>query len=184
MSGRNSRQSRNKSINPTFFVFCEGETEEAFVLHLRATYRLSIIIQPKIAGCDISNRKISNFKKQHTTHPKDKDYLLYDLDREDIVERLKKINATLIGSNPCIELWFLLHYCSHTGEITAEECVKKLKTKNRQYKKGVIDDNLKDKMAECHTQATGRAEQLDWSKNPSTNVHRIIEDLEFVKANK
>jgi hypothetical protein len=185
MSSRSSRQSKNKLVNPTFFVFCEGETEEAFVSHLRTKYRLSIVIKPKIAGCDISGRKIANIKKQHSTHPKDKDYLLYDLDRKDTVERLQKINATLIGSNPCIELWFLLHCCSQNSTISTDECLKKLKQNIKQYKKGAIDDALKKKMAEteCRNKAAERAKSLKWPENPSTNVHQIIEDLEHVRKN-
>lgn len=181
MSSRSYRQSKNKSINPAFFVFCEGETEEALMKYLRSKYRMSIEIKPKVAGCDISDRYIANYKKSRPTHKKDKDYLLYDLDKEDIIERLKNVKATLIGSNPCIELWFLLHYCSQKSETTTEDCIKKLKQNIKQYKKGVIDDNIKKKMVECHQKATERAKSMNWPENPSTNIHLIIEDLESVK---
>ncbi len=181
MNRRSSRQSKNKPINPTFFVFCEGETEEALMKHLRSKYRLPIEIHHKIAGCDISDRYIASYKRKFQTHSKDRTYLLYDLDKDDIVEKLKTAKATLIGSNPCIELWFLLHYCSQNSVITAADCIKKLKTNLRCYKKGVVDENLKKKMAECHSEAAGRAKKLNWSENPSTNMHRIIEDLECVK---
>lgn len=46
--------SKGKKINPHFWVFCEGETEEAYIRFLRSEYRLPIEIIPKIAGCDVS----------------------------------------------------------------------------------------------------------------------------------
>ena len=47
---RTIRKPRGKSINPTFFVFCEGETEEQYVCYLRSKYRLPIDIDAKVAG--------------------------------------------------------------------------------------------------------------------------------------
>ena len=84
----NRRQSKGKVIRPTFFVFCEGESEEAYVKFLRSKYRLPIEICPSVAGLSISKEHIRHFKKDKSTHPKDKDFLMYDLDRDDILERL------------------------------------------------------------------------------------------------
>jgi len=108
-SKRNS--SKRKKINPHFWVFGEGETEEAYVSFLRAKYRIPIEIVPKIVGNRISNRMIKNSKQGKPTHKKDKDFLIYDADVLHLIEKLKSIQAAvLIASNPSIELWFLLHY--------------------------------------------------------------------------
>lgn len=50
MSNRGRNASRGKKINPHYWVFCEGETEEAYVRHLRTEYRLPIEIVPKYRG--------------------------------------------------------------------------------------------------------------------------------------
>ena len=68
----NRRQSKGKVIRPTFFVFCEGESEEAYVKFLRSKYRLPIEICPSVAGLSISKEHIRHFKKDKSTHPKDK----------------------------------------------------------------------------------------------------------------
>ena len=55
--------SKGKKINPHFWVFCEGKTEEAYIRFLRSEYRLPVEIVTKIAGCDISERYIRSYKK-------------------------------------------------------------------------------------------------------------------------
>jgi hypothetical protein len=60
----NKRVSKGKKINPTFFIFCEGETEEAYIKYLRSTYRLPIEIDPKISESRITGKYISSYKKQ------------------------------------------------------------------------------------------------------------------------
>jgi len=101
--GRNRLLPRGKKIKPAFFVFCEGETEEQYVKFLRSQYRISIIINSKIAGNRITESYIKHYKKTKFTHQKDKDFLIYDLDAPKILERLQTIdNATLLP------FWFLI----------------------------------------------------------------------------
>ena len=103
---RKRRKSRQKKINPTLFVFCEGETEEAYIIMLKSFYRLpSIQIHSKIGGGNITKRFIDAYKNDKPIHQKDTDYLLYDLDVPGVLERLKAIDdCILLVSNPCIEL--------------------------------------------------------------------------------
>jgi len=72
---RQIRKPKGKEINPTFFVFCEGETEEQYIGFLRSEYRLPIVIDAKIAGNRITEKYIRNYKDSKLTHPKDKAYL-------------------------------------------------------------------------------------------------------------
>ena len=46
--------SRGKKIKPHFWVFCEGETEEAYISFLRSQYRIPIEIVPKTVGNKIT----------------------------------------------------------------------------------------------------------------------------------
>jgi hypothetical protein len=88
---RQKRQSKGKKIRPTFFVFCEGETEEGYIKYLRSLYRLPIEVVIKIKGSGINKRFIDECKKNKTIHPKDKTFLIYDYDVPEIVDKLKKI---------------------------------------------------------------------------------------------
>ena len=105
MARRRSKP-RGKKINPTLYVFCEGETEESYINLLKRDYRIpSIIIHAKTKGSDITARFINEYKKDRPTHPKDQIFLFYDLDVSGILDRLQKIgNSTLLVSNPSVEL--------------------------------------------------------------------------------
>lgn len=80
-------------MKPTFFVFCEGETEEAYVKFLKSRYRIPIEIDSKVAGNRITNKYINNYKKEKFTHVKDKTFLLYDLDTPKMLEKLQQITG-------------------------------------------------------------------------------------------
>ena len=150
--------SKGKKINPHFWVFCEGETEEAYICFLRSEYRLPVEIIPKIVGSCINERFISSFKKGKPIHEKDKDFLIYDADLSEILNKLQKIeSAILIASNPAIELWFLLHYKKQTASVSGDDCIRELSNRNRNiYKKGVIDNQLKIKLKEKSNEACSR----------------------------
>jgi hypothetical protein len=179
---RTIRKTRGKSINPTFFVFCEGETEEQYVCYLRSKYRLPIDIDAKVAGNRITSNYIINYKKTKINHPKDKTFLIYDLDLPEMLAKLQKIpNVTILASNPCFELWFLLHYQEQKSAISTSDCNSKLKEHHKIYKKGIIDAKLKEKLVEKHEKALHRATKLKINENPSTQIYLLIENLEAVK---
>jgi len=178
--------SKGKKVNLHFWVFCEGETEEEYVLFLRSEYRLHIEIIPKVAGLSINERFINSYKKGKPIHEKDKDFLIYDADVSGVIDKLEKINKTiLIVSNPTIELWFLLHYKNQTATLTGDDCIRELSKRNRNnYKKGVIDIPLKTRLKEKCNDACYRAKQLELFSNPSTNMYIFIENLEEAKKEK
>ncbi|GHT65226.1 abortive infection protein [Bacteroidia bacterium] len=181
---RKGRQSKGKEIRPTFFVFCEGETEEAYIAFLRSNYRIPIEIVVKKAGSGINKRFIDSYKKDYTTHPKDKTFLIYDFDVPEIVEKLQKISKIeLLLSNPCFELWYLLHFKNQTAELTSENCVSELTNHFGNYKKGVLNEKLKDKLLNNKNIVVSRAKNLVEFKNPSTNVYVFVEELDKIKEN-
>ena len=179
------RKSKGKSINPTFFVFCEGETEEQYVCYLRSKYRLPIIIDAKVAGNRITSKYVTNYKKTKINDPKDKTFLLYDLDVQEMLSKLQKIpDATIVASNPCFELWLLLHYQEQNLPISSIDCNLKLIWHHNAYKKGIFDDKLKAKLCEKHEKALNRSKKLKKHQNPSTQMYLLIDNLEAVKKSK
>jgi len=183
---RKRQTSKGKKINPHFWVFCEGETEEAYIRFLRSEYRLPVEIIPKVTNSSINERFINSYKKGKPIHEKDKDFLIYDADVPEILDKLKKIdNTMLIVSNPTIELWFLLHYKNQIATLSGDDCIRELSNRNRNdYKKGIIDNTLRVKLKEKCSDACTRSKQLELYMNPSTNVYVFIETLEEVKKGK
>jgi hypothetical protein len=135
-----------------------------------------------VAGLNIDDRYISGCKREMPVHSKDKDFLIYDLDRDDILERLQRIhNATIIISVPCFELWYLLHCQNQNASLTSAECIVKLQSHISEYKKGYCCERLKTKLNDKADSAKKRACKLLHPSNPSTNIHILIEELEKVQ---
>ena len=169
-------------MKPTFFVFCEGKTEELYVKYLKSKYRIPFEIDTQIAQNKINSKYVKNYKKNKFTHKKDKTFLVYDLDAPKMLERLKQIEGTtLLVSNPCIELWYLLHYKELKAEINCQACNKELEKRNGGYSKTVIDSKLKEQLDTKQQKAVNRAKKLSNLDNPSSNMFLLIDELEKVK---
>ena len=147
---RKERVSRGRSMRPNYFVFCEGETEVAYTEMLRAHYRLPIHV-----------------------------ILMYDLDVPEMLDRLRTIQgAELLCSNPCFELWLLLHYSSVGAALTSRACLKRLEAKDPGYRKGVLSKEMLAGLREHVGDAIERAKALPAYLNPSTTVYLLVEDLD------
>lgn len=144
---------------------------------------MPIEIIPRVSGSKIGDAYIKKCKQGALKHEKDRDFLVYDADVPELLERLKGItSATLIASNPAIELWFLLHYKNQTASISEGECIEQLSRRNRNtYRKGRIDTVLAKKLREKCKEACARAKNLPPFDNPSTNFYTFIEILEGVR---
>ena len=126
--GRQIRKSKGKTMKPNFFVFCEGESEAAYISHLRSQYRVPIQIIPKKSDSNISVRYIENCKREYIVTKNDKTFLMYDLDVDGMLVHLQSIpGAVLLVPNPCIELWYLLHFEECHAELTQNACIKNWK---------------------------------------------------------
>ena len=176
--GRKVRVSKGKQMKPNFFVFCEGETEMAYVKFLRSLYRAPIQVITKKGRSNISEEFIERSKNEYVRTGQDKVFLMYDLDVDGMLEHLQKIpNAELLVSNPCIELWFLLHYQEQKSAISSDKCVQKYRRITKGYKKGALSEDEKKALAENSGLAVERAKKLVGYRNPSTTVFKLLEEL-------
>ena len=176
--GRKARISKGKQMKPNFFVFCEGETEMAYVKFLRSLYRAPIQVIPKKGKSNISKDYIEKSKNEYVQTEQDRVFLMYDLDVEGMLEQLQKIpNTELLVSNPCIELWFLLHYHDQKTEISSDKCFKKLQKFSKEYKKGTLSEEEKDVLTNNKELAVERAKKLAKFHNPSSTVYKLLEKL-------
>ena len=176
--GRKVRRSKGKQMKPNFFVFCEGETEMAYVKFLRSLYRAPIQVIPKKGKSNISEDFIVKSKNEYVQTDQDKVFLMYDLDVDGMLEQLQKIpNTELIVSNPCVELWFLLHFQEQKTEISSEKCIKKLQKVSKEYKKGTLSEDEKEVLANNKELAVERAKKLAEFQNPSSMVYKLLEKL-------
>ena len=182
---RKERISKGKTMRPNYFVFCEGDTEVAYIDMLRAYYRLPIHIIAKKTLLNITSALIERCKSVYIQTKEDRTYLMYDLDVATMLERLQKIpNAQLLCSNPCLELWLLLHYSEQKTELTSEECALRQASFIKQYKKGSLPNDVKIHLVENQATAVDRAKKLVAYYNPSSTVYMLIDDLNKLKSQK
>ena len=176
--GRKIRLSKEKQMKPNFFVFCEGKTEMAYVKFLRSLYRVPIQVIPKKGKSNISKEDIENSKRDYVTTDQDKVFMMFDLDVTGVLEHLQKIpDAELLVSNPCVELWFLLHYHEQKTKLTSKKCFQKMQGVSKDYKKGVLSEEEKNVLAANRDVAIKRAKLLEKYANPSTTIYRLLELL-------
>lgn len=166
-------------MRPNFFVFCEGKTEITYVEFLRSVYRVPIQIIPRKSDSNISDKYIKRCKDDYVTTKHDKTFVMFDLDVDGILERLSKLKDTiLLVSNPCIEVWFLLHVENCKSELSSADCVKRLSAHFRKYKKGALQDEEKSVLISNVADAIIRAETLPEHGNPSSSIHRLIKEIQ------
>jgi len=184
---RNQRPLRK--MRPVFLVFCEGETEEAYVNFLRQKYKLPIKIIPHITGLALSQNKIERFIKAEKIGPDDKitSFLMYDLDTNDVVEKISVCkNSISIASNPSVELWFLLHNGEQNAFISTNACIEKLRKSSiewESYKKGIFTENQKRILWDNRKNACERAMKLQDGINPSSMIYLLLDEMEKTKEN-
>ena len=175
-----------RKIRKTILVICEGETERAYIEMLKRDYRLPVTIKSKVVGNKINKRLINQYLKELQVEYSEDVVIVfvYDSDVETIVDRLKELNGLLILSNPCIELWFLLHAGNQERSISSDDVVKLLISSSSEwqnYNKGLLSTKQVETLLRDKKDAIERARKLQWPNNPSSNMYQFIEILENEK---
>lgn len=175
---RKAKLPKGKKMNPTFFVFCEGKTEAAYVDLLRRSFRVPVEIVWRVSDSNISQPYIDRCKREKFTTKDDKTFLMFDLDVPGMLQRLSKIkDAILLLSNPCIEYWFLLHYADVNRELSSAECLSMLKNHDTDYTKGIFSTAMKRRLIENIGDASSRADKKKVYSNPSSTVHYLTNEI-------
>lgn len=172
----------SRHMRKVFLVICEGETEETYIDFLRQSFRSPIKIVPKISGSEISKRKIDQYRNELKIYGNEviDTFLMYDMDVPAIVEKLKPMNAELLLSNPCIELWFLLHCVEVHTEVSSTKCLKKLIACHgvwANYQKPQLTLKQRELLWLNKDVAITRASKLIEFDNPSSGIFKLLKRL-------
>ena len=163
-------------------VICEGETEVCYINLLKTWYKSPIRIVSHIEGTKITpslvekrtkELKISQWDKVHT-------FLMYDMDVQAINEKLHKCKAEMLLSNPCFEIWLLLHAKDQKAAIETDALIKEVKKSApvwKNYSKSAFTDTQKAFLNNNTDVAVTRAKELREFQNPSTGIYKLIELL-------
>ena len=177
-------------------VVCEGKvTEPAYFKALQHEFRNRLVHVEidKHAGVpltvvkraiDLDGQATEEAKQNRDNDLKYDDvWCVFDVDEHphlaEALELAKKSGVKVALSNPCIELWALLHFKEQNEQIHRHEAQRALRAHLPRYDK-VLDF---DKMKTGYAKAVERAQSLqkvaeatdDPNRNPSTGVHLLTE---------
>ena len=102
---------------------------------------------------------------------------MYDMDVPSINEKLLACKAEKLLSNPCFEIWLLLHAKDQKTAITTDALIKELKKSAHVWKNYTKSDftNTQESFLKNNTDtATARAKNLKELQNPSTGIYKLI----------
>lgn len=111
---------------------------------------------------------------------------MYDMDVQSINEKLQKCKAELLLSNPCFEIWLLIHVKEQKSAISSEALIKELKRCSpiwKNYAKSAFTDTQQTFLNKTTQLAVARAKELPEFKNPSTGIYKLIELLKRGRSN-
>lgn len=179
------RQFKNRK--PYIIVFCEGESEQAYVEFLKKEFKDEAVLKyPK--GTGLFEEANDKFKKdpQYRDYAEvtDEIWFFFDMELKDapkwsnrlaIIKRLRNlrkkpnIKVRLLVTTGCIEYWLMLHYQMFIPPIQTvaekEKILEELKKKEPTYEKG--DSVATAKIAANYQTAT---------KNAPKTVSRLLEE--------
>jgi len=193
-----SRTKPFRSPAKIIYLFCEGEKTEPIYFRMlsrkfRDLLRDKYSIQIKDT-CHTDPLGIINDALQLKIESGDIIWCVFDMNgntdtsiKEAVQKAGKKINIAL--SNPCFELWFILHYDYSTAPLHTKEAISKIKEYIPKYKKNCDVINTLTSVTNSLPTAIKNAKLLEsyhitagnelfsTSSNPSTQVFKILELL-------
>lgn len=126
-----------RKIKPLIYVFCEGESEQAYTDFLKNKFAdVAVIKRPKAPGLfeEAKNRFSKDPKFRNSTDETDEIWFFFDVETKDIgkweqrmkiIKTLRKLRKKpglrirLLMTTGCIEYWLMLHYKMYAPPLQA-----------------------------------------------------------------
>lgn len=194
--GYRSRREGNRKPKRKVVIVCEGEKTEINYFNGFKTRGSGVEIIPVHGKC-VDPKSIVDFAEERKESRWDIDpskgdglWCVFDVDEntnhvlKNASDHAKTEDIQIALSNPCIELWFLLHYKPIWSQLSRHEVKSVLKTFIRDYEKNkTINHLLEDKLGKAIDNAKklnkthGREgiELVSRESNPSSQVFQLIE---------
>lgn len=192
------RRVPKKSARRTLLVYAEGKvTEPGYLNHIRkeSQFDVNVVVHddegvpkslvPKAVAAKKADRKSANREEGAAF---DEVWCIFDVDEhvdlKEVVNLARDHGINLAISNPCVELWFLLHFEDQTAYIHRHDAQKKA-SQYTHCEKSLDADALRALFANYDT-AKGRAIVLERrhagvtefpEDNPSSSVWLLIDSI-------
>jgi hypothetical protein len=190
------RRRPRRQPKPRFLIVCEGTvTEPRYFRDVQHTERSLIDLQIEPGGTPktLVERAVGLKREANGKARKLKDdnqkyeevWCVFDIDAHPLIPEAKdqaKANGIEMAiSNPCFELWALLHFQDQSAHIERGNVQHLCRSHMRGYEKEIDYATLRPR----YSDALRRAEDLErWhdsrgtlGANPSTTVHKLVERI-------
>lgn len=168
-----------KSIKPLIYVFCEGESEQAYTDFLKKKFSdVAVIKRPSATGLfeEADDRFKKDPKFRNSAEVTDEIWFFFDVETKDagkwdqrlkIMKKLRKlrknpnIRVRLLMTTGCIEYWLMLHYKMFAPPVLSisdkEKMLAEVVAREPAYVKG--DYTVTARIAEHYPTAVINAEK-------------------------
>jgi RloB-like protein len=193
------RTAGNKDPKSRVSVYCEGEvTEIQYFKGLRSTLRstgLDVVVS-RVAGNPrdmvdeaIRGSALRPVRTADSPGSGDQVWCVFDVEAPRCHPRIpealalaRRYGVNLAISNPCFELWLILHYASHTAYLSSQDACAILGRHIPGYDKAVIYEALAPRYDEAKRRALelqGRhgADTRIENMNPSSSVWKLVDGI-------
>lgn len=201
-ASRLRRQHGQRTPKKRILVLCEGTKTEPLYLEAVARSSASAIFELVVEGqgadprtlvkSGAERRKEAERAKRRTSDPNeliDAVWCVFDVDSHpavvDACRQAAANNVECAISNPCFEIWLLLHFQDHTAFVDRGVAVTTLRQHLPTYKKGSL---ILEDFAGRYVEARTRCQRLDDKhkgdgtalpdNNPSSGVWRLVDLIE------
>lgn len=165
-----SRVSANRVL-----AVCCGQTEQSYLNGLKSLSK-PVTLKPVVKVLSPAQLvKYAAKRRENDRGGFDEYWCVVDVDQFDIGEAVVAAEAegiSLAVSNPCFEVWLILHFTACTASLAGPKAAaERLRRYLPAYEKGALDFAL---LAERADDAVDRAKSLGRG-NPSSDVWRLVE---------
>jgi RloB-like protein len=188
-----SRRAPHEEPRKRVYLFCEGAvTERLYFEALGRLYRknVKVILSEKSGRDPLTLVQFAIVQGTRDSNDMNDEYwAVFDRDDhlsfDDAFERAKKGNIRIAFSNPCFELWILLHFQAQTANLSRTEATKRLKNHMHDYVKAPglqqLLSNDYSRYENAKTRAQGLSKQHwkdgDPRRNPGSTVFELVESI-------
>lgn len=184
-------------------MFTEGEkTEDGYLVHWRRAFRDRVLVSidsyhsgplQLVRRAVETKRDDLRDQKRGRGRAHDEIWCMFDVDEhanlKEAIEMAEANDIRLAVSNPCIELWFVLHFEDQTAHIN-RSVVQDRSEGFLGCRKNLSTDAV-EKLVSRFDEAKSRAQGLDRKhegdgspprSNPSSGIWSLVESIQFGQA--
>ncbi|GAP06132.1 RloB-like protein [Anaerolinea thermolimosa] len=180
------RSIKQRELRQRFLIICEGKQTEP---NYFKRFRVNAVVEA--FGIGRSPLNIVKYAQNYWQKGDfDQAWVVFDFDNvgapqfNQAIQQAKQAGLKVAYSNPCFEVWFLLHFGYYNTPMNRQQYINKLSQNlGRTYQKN--DPSLYDELLTHQRIAISNAQRLLGSYNPhdpakddpSTTVHLLVKEL-------